>query len=47
MDISKKDYEMTLASSEDKVNDWRLLLEQDEEREMKGKKKNKKSNRKK
>lgn len=42
MEISKKDYQLTLALTEDKSNDWKLLMVEAEEEEKKRKKKKKK-----
>lgn len=42
MEISKKDYQLTLALTEDKSKDWKMLMEEAEQEEKKRKKKKKK-----
>ncbi len=43
MDISKKDYQITLSLTEDKTKDWKSLLEEEEQDLAKKRKKKKKS----
>lgn len=45
LEISKKDYQITLDFSESKTNDWRALLDEEDKRKVKRKKNKKKSKR--